>query len=177
MENHPTKDPWGDGNTGYRFGQLCTAFIGWLAEAFPTKPVFWSGTTGHGRFEQAKLAGSLGMGVKNCGLLPDMNSHQGYDNFVGAWDYMKWANENGVPTWVETAHWMSKENMYWAIPACLHYHPVGVDVHSGWFDGMTAEQVGFWQQHVGVTAETAPSAWCVLRDTGVSIPVMDGQEW
>jgi len=165
MENNNTKPPVGDANTGYRFGQLCTEFIRWLAEAFPTKPAFYVCTTGQGRLEQAKLAGSLGLGVKNNGLLPDMDSHQGYGVFVGSFDPLAWANENGVPVWIETAHWLGKENMYWSIPACLHYHPAGVDVHSGWFDSMPQEQLDFWSRHVGVTAETAPGAFVVLRDS------------
>lgn len=165
MENQPSKAPFSDANQGYRFGQLCDAYIRWYAEAFPTKPTFFVCTTGQGRMAQAQLAASYGLGVKNNGLLPDMDSWQGYDNWVGAWDPMAWANENGAPVAVETAHWLSKENMYWGIYASLHYHPAIVDVHSGWFDSMPPEWATFWANHVNRTATTAPDAWCVLRDS------------
>ena len=165
METQPSKAPYGDGNQGYRFGQLCSEYPKWYKAAFPNKPIFYACAPGQGRLELAKLCGSLGIGVKHNGLQQDMDSWDGYGAFVGSWDYMQWAMDNDVPRWVESAHWLSDENMYWSIPAALHYHPVGVDLHSGWIEAMPAEQLKFLSDHVGVTAQTAPDAFVVLRDS------------
>lgn len=172
METQPSKAPYGDGNQAYRFGQLCAEYPKWYKAAFPTKPLFYACAPGQGRLELAYLCGELGIGVKHCGLLPDMDSHEGYGAFVGSWDYMRWAMENDVPRWIESAHWLNSEGMYWSIPAALHYHPVGVDLHSGWIDAMPAEWLDFLSRHVGVTASTAPSAFTVLRDAEY-----DKREW
>lgn len=166
IENQVSKSPFPDGNQGYRFGQLVTNYSDWYAEAFPGTRCFAVCTIGQGRMKLAQHAAANGQGVKhNGGFIQDMDSHQGYDNFVGSWDYMQWANENNVPTWVESAYgYLSTENRYWAIWASLAYHPVAVDIHSGLLDKFTPEQVQLISAFTNVTAETSPAAWCVLRD-------------
>jgi hypothetical protein len=166
IENQPSKAPFGDGNQSYRFGQLCDAYSDWHKEAFTKTPVFIVVSIGQGRMALAQHAAANGQGLKhNGGFVHDLDSHQGYDNFVGSWDAMQWANENGVPTWVESAYgYQDKRKYWWSIYATLAYHPVAVDVHSGLLDTFTAEQVAFIESHTNVTAATAPDAWCVLRD-------------
>jgi len=166
IENQPSKSPFGDGNQSSRFGQLCMAYSDWHKAAFKRTPVFVVVSIGQGRKALAQHAAENGQGIKhNGGFVHDLDSHQGYDNYVGSWDAMQIAADNGIPTWVESAYgFMDKKKYWWAIYASLHYHPAAVDIHSGLLDALTLEQRAFTEAHVGVTAETAPGAWCVLRD-------------
>lgn len=174
IENQPSKSPFSDGNQGYRFGQLCDAYSDWHKEAFTKTQVYVVVSIGQGRMELAEHAAANGQGIKhNGGFVHDLDSHQGYDNFVGSWDAMQWANDMGVPTWVESAYgYQDKKKYWWSIYASLAYHPVAVDIHSGLLDAFTPEQVQFIESHTGKTAEDAPDAWCVLRD--MEYPV---QKW
>jgi len=174
IENQPSKAPFGDGNQGYRFGQLCMAYSDWHKEAFTKTPVFTVVSIGQGRRALAEHAAANGQGIKhNGGFVHDLDSHQGFDNFVGSWDAMQWANDMGVPTWVESAYgYQDKKKYWWSIYASLAYHPVAVDIHSGLLDAFTPEQVQFIESHTGKTAADAPDAWCVLRD--MEYPV---QKW
>ena len=166
IENQPSKSPFGNGNQEYRFGQLCIAYSDWYKEAFAKTPVFTVVSIGQGRMELAEHAAANGQGIKhNGGFVHDLDSHQGFDNFVGSWDAMQWANDMGVPTWVESAYgYQDKKKYWWSIYASLAYHPVAADIHSGLLDAFTPEQVQFIETHTGKTAADAPDAWCVLRD-------------
>lgn len=167
IENQPSKSPFGDGSQSNRFGQLCLAYSDWHKQAFVKTPVFVVVSIGQGRMILAQKAAANGQGIKhNGGFISDLDSHQGYDNFVGSWDAMQWANDFGVPTWVESAYGYQdpRSKYWWSIYASLAYHPVAVDIHSGLLDAMTPEQIDFIEAHTNVTAATAPSAWCVLRD-------------
>lgn len=165
IENQPDKAPFFSGQD-HRFGQLCLAYSDWHRGAFTRTPVFVVVSCGQGRRMLAEHAAGNGQGVKhNGGFIHDLDSWQGYDNYVGSWDAMQWAADNGVPTWVESAYgFMDARKRWWAIYSALHYHPVAVDIHSGLLDKLDAEQTAFIRAHTNVAAQTAPSAWCVLRD-------------
>lgn len=166
IENQPSKSPYGDGNQSNRFGQLCMAYSDWHKAAFTKTPVFIVVSIGQGRQILAERAAANAQGLKhNGGFIHDLDSHQGYDNYVGSWDAMQWAVDMGVPTWVESAYgFMDKKKYWWAIYASLHYHPEAVDIHSGLLDALSLEQRAFIEAHTGVVAYESPGAWCVLRD-------------
>jgi hypothetical protein len=135
------------------------------AAAFHETPVFLNcAPGGNARRPWALAARKLGIGVKHSGLQPDQDSHQGYGSFTGSWDMVAEAGSVGQPVAIESAHWLSKENIYWSFPAALHYRPQFLDLHSDWFTAAEPSWLSWAARHVGVTMEDTPSVWAVLRD-------------
>jgi hypothetical protein len=169
-ETQPTKGSWLTAMRGtaieYRFGQFVYEAMDVYAAAFDaTQPYINNAPGGEARKPRAEYAAALGIGIKHSGLKPDLDSYTGYGSAVGSWDMMN-VYSTTLPLWIESAYgWMDAGNRYWALPAALHYHPAGIDLHAGWYDDLSREQVRWLYEHVRArTPQDAPSVWTVLRD-------------
>lgn len=164
--------------SGSRFGQLCEASIAWWDAAFPTLPLFMVVGPGQGAVNLAKLCWQRGMGIKNNGLMNDVDSDKGYSwdadgkphSFdqqlqIGLWDSFRYAASVGQPVWVEDAHDLQESQRIFAHAHALHWYPVGIDLHSVWIEKTAPENLDFLRKHMGHGPQTAPDAFCMLRDT------------
>ena len=149
----------------YRFGQFVYSAMDAYRAAFPdTLLVLNCAPMAGDRMKRAEYAATLGIGLKHSGMWVDLDSHQGYGDYIGSWDHIR-AYSMTLPIWVESPYGFgSEENRYWALYAGLHYHPVGMNLHSAWYDIVDAELLNWTRAHVGVTLDNTPSVWTVLRD-------------
>lgn len=121
---------------------------------------------GNARRPWAEEAMELGIGLKHSGLLPDHESYTGYGGYVGSFDMIEEARDRGHPVWLESAYgYMSAENVYWMLLNALDKHPVAMDLHDGLFDIAEPEWLAWASRYLGVTPETTPDVWTVLRDS------------
>ena len=161
----------------YRWGQFVEQSIGVYGNAFiETTSLLNNAPGGAARGHRAAIiaahhAEGKNVGLKHSGLQPDIDSYQGWgvdfhgNPTVGSWDPII-TYSTTLPIALESAHWMSQENIYWSMFAALHYHPTWVDWHASWFDAIRRDDLHWFWPHVQArTPEDAPSAWVVLRDS------------
>jgi hypothetical protein len=175
--------------SGNRFGQLCESCIGWWDAAFPSLPLFMVVGPGQGAVNLARLCWQRGIGIKNNGLMNDVDSDKGYSwdaegnphpleqqLQVGLWDSFRYAASVGQPVWVESAHDLQESQRVFAHAHALHYVPVGIDLHSTWLAKTAPGNLDFLRAHMNHGPATAPSAWCVLRDMEYPLVTWPGSQ-
>jgi hypothetical protein len=152
----------------YRFGQFMLDTMDVYREAFPNKHIFINNAPGGSgtRLSTAEHAASLDppVGLKHSGMWIDLDSHQGYGDFVGSWDMIREYSMT-LPIWLESPFGLGgSEHRYWALMAGLHYHPDAMNLHPEFFPQSEPEWLRFAVEHIGVTITDTPSVWTVLRD-------------
>lgn len=171
----------------YGFGNFVQPLMEAYKDAFPDTPLFINNAPNRGLRPVTWLKGKqIGVGSYHCGMQPDLDSHEGNatkptddtpsTGYCGSWQHMGWANEEGLPVGVESAHWGDDQYRYWGMLAGLHYHPTIADLHSGWFLEKDAAWIKFFADHLGVDAKTTPSAWVVFRDAEYPVQKWTGAE-
>ena len=154
----------------YRFGQFVTACMDVYAEAFPSTELFLSNTTsGEARRSRADYAVSKGIGLKNAGLAPDLESWDGLN--TTATFTMNEVYSTTVPQWMESKYGLgdlgdlsNPEPYYWALLAGLHYRPVGMSLHPEYLDKAPKDFLWWVSQHLRYSLDEQPSVWTVFRD-------------
>lgn len=143
------------------FGDFVYEAIRVYADSFRKTPLHLNNAPGgRARKPRAMLAKSLGVGIKHSGLRADMDSHCGYGDEVGSWDMV-----SGDNVWIETAYgYYQREELYWMLPAALHYHPKHVSIHSGLLPQFPAKWIRFLDTYLDRTPQTTPAVWAVMRD-------------
>jgi hypothetical protein len=143
----------------YRFGQMVPECIRWYREAFPTTPVYANLAAGSGRCTWAQDAIDVGAGLKNAGLVPDMDSWwANYPRYCGNVEpWMEWSDD----VWFESKHGGGNpEFRQWSLYAGAHYGPAALSLHREWLDGTPPDAL--WQ---GYEQLSQGAAWVVLRDS------------
>ncbi len=156
---------WGGYNPPWRHGFVFEA-MDVYREAFPDMDLYIaSAPGGEARMFHAEYAANLGIGLKHAGGQPDGESAQGHGTMTGSWDPIARFGD-AVNIWTESTHDIGAVSWrYWALLFMLHFHPAQMSLHGGFFRDMDPTMLGWVQSHLNVTAETAPSAWLVMRDS------------
>lgn len=152
----------------WAFAEFVVETLDVYRSAFPRKALFIQNAPGGSYIRKlsADYAASRQppVGMQHSGLLNDVEHHQGYGKFIGSWDMYR-AYSTTVPIWVESMFGMSqREAQYWSYLAGLHFHPDGADFHDEFFITDHPEDLRFLGRHLGVTLQTSPDVWTVLRD-------------
>jgi len=142
----------------YRFGQLVPRVIQWYREAFPTTPVYTNLAAGAGRCAWARDAIAADAGLKNAGLVPDLDAWWGVDDLhcglVEPW--MEW----GKDVWFESKHGGGNDEFrLWSLYAGVHYGPDALSLHREW---LAMPQANLWWAYRNLNQDRA---WVVLRDS------------
>ena len=137
-------------------------------EAFPDKAVFIMNAPGGSYIRQATADRAATynppIGLKHCGMFVDLDSHQGYGDYVGSWD-MYATYSMTLPIWLESPFGMGSSDVkYWSWIAGLHYHPDAIDVHPDYLKQTSPEILRWITDHLHRTIQDTPSVWTVLRD-------------
>ena len=159
------------------------------------KPIFVANNPGglvEMRKELADYAATFTppIGLKNAGWTAQRQDWEGGGTGWGIYTSARVYSDT-LPLWFETetgAQATNYEQSYWMVPAVLHYHPDGVDLHSAYFnEGSQAgtAMIPYFTRlsdYIGVTLDgvdgtrAAPSVWTVLRDA--EFPVVNwGSGW
>jgi len=154
----------------YRFGQFILEAMGVYKEAFPDKPLFINNAPG-ARMVTSDYAASLGIGLKHSGMWTDLNSHQGHGAYIGSWDHI--AKYSGIlPIWLESPFGLGNvQARVWSLYAGLHYHPDAISLHPEYLETVPPSILWWASAHCGITIDTTPSVWTVLRDA--EYPLVD----
>jgi len=151
---------------GSGFGSFVEGAMIVYKDAFPNTPVYIANAPGGSGMREwtGSLANSHGVGLKpNAGQV-DSQNHRGYGNYWGLWDpprvYSDTASIFGE-TWSGLG---GPEAYYWTYAAMLHYHPAALSVHPEFLSQSDPEWLQFVGAHLGVTVETTPDVWAILRD-------------
>jgi len=153
----------------YRFDGTNDQFIGKTMrvykEAFgPDMVLLLNNAPGERRCDRADYAATLGIGLKHAGMWVDLDSHEGYGNYCGSWDPIREYSQT-LDIWPETPYGFGDpEMLYWATIAGLHYHPLGMNWHSAWYDRADPALLEWTEAHLDVTIADTPSVWTVMRD-------------
>jgi len=152
---------------GSGFGTFVEGAMIVYRESFPTTPVYIANAPGGSGMREwtSSIATSHGVGLKpNAGQV-DGESHRGYGNFWGLWDpprvYSDTASIFGE-TWSGLGN---AETRYWTWAAMLHYHPAALSVHPEFLTQSDPEWLQWVGAHLGVTVETTPNVWAIMRDS------------
>jgi len=176
-ETQPVKDMGCSWNTyldqqasavRYNFGRFVREAMAVYREAFPRKPIFINNAPGGSGMRKmtSDYAATFNppIGLKHSGMWIDLDSHQGYGDFVGSWDMIRQYSMT-LPIWLESPFGLGgKEHRYWAFIAGLHYHPDAIDVHPEFFTQSDPAWLRFVVEHLGVNINNTPDVWTVLRD-------------
>jgi len=149
----------------YRFTQFVEATMPVYREAFPSKQLYINNAPGGMRMSTSEMAASYdpAIGLKHSGMWYDMDSHQGYGDFVGSWDHIN-AYSDTLSIWLESPFGLGDDqNRVWSLYAGLHYHPSAISVHPEYLS-IDPYYIRWASAHCGVTIEDTPSVWTVLRD-------------
>jgi len=153
----------------YNFGKFIEEAMAVHRDAFPDKVIYINhapaGSGGRKAIADKAATFNPPIGLKHAGMWVDLDSHQGYGNFVGSWDMVR-AYSMTLPIWLESPFGLGdKEQRYWSLIAGLHYHPDAIDLHPEFFTQSEPEWLDFTVRHLGVTIDNTPSVWTVLRDS------------
>jgi hypothetical protein len=170
----PMKAPWNNkipGGTERTFGLETVKLLDVYKQAFTRTPLIVNATPGSGRKTFTTEAIKRGIGVHMCGAQVAAQNAHGWGHEYGTWDMLVDAHAAGVPAVAESTFGMGSEQFkYWTILGMLGMHIDAMDCHPDWFKDVPAETWNWATQYMGVTAKTAPGAWCVLRDYDSSYP-------
>jgi len=168
------KAPWNNklpGGTERTFGEQTVKLLDVYKQAYTRTPLVVRATPGSGRklFVQEGIA--RGIGYHFCGMQAAAQNAHGWGNEYGTWDGLVDAKAADCPALAETTFGMGNESFaYWSILGMLGMHVDAMDVHPEWLSKVSPDVWNFAIRHMGVTAETTPGAWCVLRDYDSSYP-------
>lgn len=151
---------------GSGFGKVIEESMVTYRQAFPNTPVYIANVPGGSGMREwtGGLADSLGVGLKpNAGQI-DNDSHRGYGDFWGLWDPPRVYSDT-LSVFGETWSGLGgPEAYYWTYAAMLHYHPDALSVHPEFLTQSEPEWLSWVQEHLGVTVETTPNVWAIMRD-------------
>lgn len=164
----PMKSPWNaklPSGVEKVFGEQTIKLLDVYRQAYSKTPLAVRATPGSGRkaFVQAAIARNIGYHF--CGMQVAAQNAHGWGNEYGTMDGLRDAHAAGLPALAETTFGMgNQEAAYWSILGMLALKVDAMDVHPEWLSKVLA---GFWTwaiQHMGKSADKAPTAWIALRD-------------